>query len=257
MAVIAGAWLGSAAALIAWHRTAPALPDKAWGEAFTRALIPDARDVEITLIPQIAEYEERSVQEERFGFAFFGGDDYYAGQLIIEAHAAFPEADPVLAQWGWENITRLPDGDVQAFATDWTLWMTRLYADDETIEISVYRRTPEVVVWVTSAAWLAGAGWGFAVGRRAGATTLGRWGLGLSAPAGILSTMVIGFQAFNGADVMPAIPWDPYMYWGPRPLSIVGLVLLLSVVVKWVGRSGARIDGGRPAADGPAAPWPG
>ncbi|WP_433833193.1 hypothetical protein ACQP2E_18195 [Actinoplanes sp. CA-015351] len=93
MAIIAGAWLGSVAALIAWHHSAPELPDKAWGAAFTQALLPDARNVEMTLMPQIAEYEERAVQEEMFGFAFFGGDDYYAGQLIIEAHAEFPGMD--------------------------------------------------------------------------------------------------------------------------------------------------------------------
>jgi len=105
LAVIFGAWFGSVAAAISWQVSTPALPDRAWGRDFASDLFPEARDVEIDLIPEVAQYEDVDVQKGSFGFLFLGGDDYFSGQLIITAQVDSPRdfianVDPALQKWG-------------------------------------------------------------------------------------------------------------------------------------------------------------
>lgn len=252
LAVIFGAWFGSVAAVISWHVSAPTLPDRAWGRDFAADLFPEARGVAVDLVPEIAQYEEAEVQESRFGFFFLGGDDYFPGQLIIAAQVDsardfVANVDPVLRKWGWTVGSHAPGEDVTAAAPNRTLWVTESSPNE--VEVTVYRQTPNAVLWATGTAWLAGAVLGFvlgshldlgarsrplfgALGRRLRLKPIFIIGAVLSAPAAIVASVTVVLQVFGSDDMYPFTPWDVYMYAIFRPLAVLGLgALCVSAVL--------------------------
>jgi hypothetical protein len=242
VALVAGALSGSVAAFSAWQLTAPGLPDRAWGQELARTLLPGARQVVITVTPGIAAYEDPPVP-------VLGGDDYYPGQLGIQARVdSRPDPAAVLAGAGWEVLPPGTSGEVTARNGTWGLTLHEIYEDPAAIEVTVYRRTPDAVIWATTVAWLAGALLGALLGMRADTVLRSRppvrarlflLGAALSGPAAVIATGSVAVQVFSAPAVVPVLPWDVYMYLLFRPMTVAGAVLLLVAISPIASRSRA------------------
>ncbi|MFF0375892.1 hypothetical protein [Actinoplanes missouriensis] len=249
LALIAGAWFGAVAGALSWHLNAPALPDRAWGQQFASEIFPEAQQVRVDLIPEVAQYEEAGTQEERLGFFLFGGDDYYPGQLIVTARVNAPReviagVGPLLQRAGWTVGSHTPGEDVTAASDDLTLWVTDVQPDG--VEVSVYRQTPAAVRWATGTAWLTGVLLGALLGARRGrkararsrATSFFALGAALSLPAAIITSATLVAHVFTADDTYPLIPWEAYMYAILRPLAILGFAALCVAAVLIVKERG-------------------